>query len=236
MSKERLGTDGDFRMLVVESGDGEYFPVVFNPASDDRMAVFVGGKLNYLRSHVLNLEARKRSIGVDKKAHGVARSEREISDVRESLDSEIGQATECMRVLEGDTLQPIRLVRNGEEIRDFRLSSFKTADEAEFWEFARENLVTPSNLSGGAEFWKFAKANFQEVQRMIEKFPGGVRWLEEGFELRFQASNGSSEAERSSAKRTYNDDFMRRYGDEVSDEQAEVLRPLMVKISRTFVF
>lgn len=204
-------THSERKVLLVDSGEGHYKPILINSSIQDPLSQFVNNQSNSLQSRIDGLQNKKSGLS-KKTTHNRMRSDREIGDIFESLDTQINQARAQLEVLDGKNLQPIKLEKRGEKIVGFQMASFKTQEEA--------------------EFWKFVKSEIFEVTDIVNKFPRALDWLIEGFSLRYSMNFGRTADERRESRERY-EDFRKRYGD-LSDEQASLLWPIIRKISTTF--
>lgn len=199
------------RLYILADNQGELHPTIVNSTTNSPFSLFISSETQRLTSHISDLKG-KLSFGKEKTSG--PRSRREIKDVRRSLEHQINHDQAVLDVLEGRSVQPLRVRKHKGQIASCDLGSFKTRQEG--------------------EFWKFAQVNIDDILEVTKAFPDGIRWLREGFSLRFLMVYGLTEEERVSARKEYNNNFSLKYGDEVSESQADVLAPLMGKISKMF--
>jgi len=216
---EQFNTEKDkshprVRVLIAESiqdGVRIFEPLLINERTDDPLSRLVHREITELQNHLKMRRKAIQDLGSRKPdSRGHIPSLRKIRDDRLDLLSDIVRSEILLKTLKGEHLQPVRILKKGDDPIEIVLTNFGTRGE---YRQAREISL--------------------DVTELVDRFPEGLSLLVEGFRWKSKIIYARTEDDKIEAKAGYTG-FVERYKQKVPQDKEELLKPFMKIISTVF--
>ena len=193
-------------LLIELQGEREtvYKPILVNEAAHDATTHFIIEETGRLKKRLEKL----RTISAK-------RSKREVRDIRKSRKKIINkeQLEEKLSVLKGESLQPIRLILRGDEIKGFKLVNFAQEEQKRWWTYLEQNDLV------------------NEIAKIAQIYPDGLELLSEVYNIRNRMKYGLPDEAVQAKKELASFGLKAR---EIPTKHNTLLVPLFRKITEQF--
>lgn len=216
---EQFNTEKDkshsgVRVLIAESiqdGVRIFEPLLVNERTEDPLSILVHQKINELQNRIKKRRKAIQDLGSrNPDPRGRIPSLRQIRDERLILLNDIVRSKILLKTLKGEHLQPVRILKKGDDPIEIVLTNFGTRGE-----------------------YRQATEVSLDITELMDKFPEGLSLLVEGFRWKSKMTYARTEDGKIEARVGY-DGFVQRYRQEVPQDKEELLKPFMEIVSTVF--
>jgi len=193
-------------LLIELQGEREtvYKPILVNETAHDAITHFIIEEKDRLKKRLEKLRTMP-----------AKRSKRETRDIRKSRKKIINkeQLEEKLSVLKGESLQPIRLILRGDEIKGFKLVNFAQEEQKRWWTYLEQNDL------------------INEIAKIAQIYPDGLELLSEVYNIRNRMKYGLPDEAVQAKKELASFGLKAR---EIPTKHNTLLVPLFRKITEQF--